>query len=153
MVSAGQEDQTDSDRLNLIDTCLRDSKHCLTYLSIKKPHFLVSVKTGLWRGERIGEVYAERERRMDGCRDGIRGEGGGWQIVIRLRLRLASQFGLPWRQPTQLCGIMGCRTDGQQTHAHTHIRTHGDGDKMLINTYDIAGACPCIITHSMITLA
>lgn len=46
----------------------------LSHISIKKPHFLVSVLPGLWRDERIGEVYAERTD--IGIEKGERVEGG-----------------------------------------------------------------------------
>lgn len=92
----GQQDQTDSDRLNLIDRCLRDTKRTMSRISIKKTHFLVSVKSGWWRDERIGEVHVTSEE--DGCRDRKRVK---WKT---------GQSGLPWQQQTQLDGIMGCRT-------------------------------------------
>lgn len=59
-VSVGQPDQTASDRLNLIDRCLRDTKRAMSHIVIKKTLFLVSVKTELWTDERE-EIYAARE--------------------------------------------------------------------------------------------
>lgn len=80
MVSEGQEDQTDSDRLNLIDRCLTDIEGrqkalCLSYQS--KSH-ISHFETGSERGlkgfvqketEGFGkEIIRQHEHGEEGCR-------------------------------------------------------------------------------------
>lgn len=103
LVSAGQRDQTDSDKLTLIDGEGGRQKDT-THIPIKKHLFLSPSGSGC--GETKGsERFLQTEE--DGCRN------QKWKRAECNSVLLPTgQSRLPWQQQKQLCRNMGCMCFG-----------------------------------------
>ena len=72
MVSWGWKDQTDSERLNVIDRCLGDRKYCSTKLG-KNPNFTCFCQAEYWRDEKDGRGFCRGKKSWK--------QGSKWRVV------------------------------------------------------------------------